>query len=222
MKRAMALAEREVKGPLSIGSVNSIGIYLLPEILTEFHRTFPDVQIHLEMQSSSEVIELLQENHIEVALIAWNRKYPQLASSFIMQNSLMLVGHPKNPLTRKRGVKPEDLSDQKFIGYEAGTPTRMMIDSAFKNLGMSLSYVLESTNIATIKHLAIEGMGLAFLPEIAVELELKEKTLRPVAIEGISLERPITLYWKERRSLTRPAEEFIRFTLARAGVSATP
>jgi DNA-binding transcriptional LysR family regulator len=98
----------------------------------------------------------------------------------------------------------------------------MMIDSAFKNLGMSLSYVLESTNIATIKHLAIEGMGLAFLPEIAVELELKEKTLRPVAIEGISLERPITLYWKERRSLTRPAEEFIRFTLARAGVSATP
>lgn len=218
MRRAMALAEKEVKGPLKIGSVNSVGIYLLPEILTNFHREFPDVQIHLEMHSSNEVIELLQENLIEVALIAWDRKYPQLTAKKIMQNSLMLVGHPKHPLVRKKSVSLEDLREHSFLGYENGTPTRMMIDSTFKEIGQPLNYVLESANIATIKHLAIEGMGLAFLPEIAIELELKDKALKVIKVPDLLLERPITVYWKERRALTRPAEEFLSFlTQAKEG-----
>jgi len=215
MRRAMALAENEVRGPLRIGSVNSIGIYLLPEILADFHDKFPDVQIKLEMQSSNEVVDLLQENHVDVALIAWDRKYPQLASRVIMNNSLLLVGGPKHPLARRRNLVPADLAEENFIAYEAGTPTRMMIDAYFKEIDVSLNYVLESANIASIKHLAIEGMGLAFLPEIAVQLELKEKAMKPIKVRGLQLERPITLYWKERRALTRPAEEFIRFIRAR-------
>jgi len=214
MRREMALAETQVKGPLAIGSVSSVGIYLLPEILTDFHRKFPDVEIHLDMRNSGEVIESLQENSIDVALIAWDRKYPQLTSQVIMQNSLMVVGHPKHPLARKRKVTLSDLSEHQMLGYESGTPTRMLIDSGFKDEGLRPKYVLESPNIATMKHLAMQGMGLAFLPEIAVETELKDKTLKKVEVERANIERPITLYWKERRALTRPAEEFIDYITA--------
>jgi DNA-binding transcriptional LysR family regulator len=219
MRREMALAETEVKGPLSIGTVSSVGIYLLPEILTEFHETFPDVQIQLDMRSSSEVIEMLQENAVDVAFIAWDRKYPQLTSHVVMQNHLVLVGNPKHPVSRKRKIAVTDFAENLMIGYEAGTPTRMLIDSQFKEAGIRPTYILESANIATMKHLVLEGMGFAYLPEIAVQNELKAKSLKVIDIEGGRLERPITLYWKERRALTRPAEEFLKFVQKKTGAT---
>ena len=211
LQRELALAETKVKGPLRVGTVNSVGIYLLPELLAPYYQKFPEVRIELEMQSSNEVIDLLQENLIDVAFIAWDRKYPQLASSVVMQNHLILVGSPSHPTARKRKLSLSDLANGRLLGYETGTPTRMMIDGHFKEAGIKPSYVLESANIATLKHLAVEGMGLAFLPEISVPLELKDKALKKIPIEGIELARPITMYWKERRALTRPAEEFLAF-----------
>jgi LysR family transcriptional regulator, transcriptional activator of the cysJI operon len=209
MRRAMLLAEREVRGPLNIASVNSIGIYLLPRILTAYSRRYPDVQIHVELQSSNKVMEMLQENQVELSLITWNRQYPLLQSKVVMQNHLVLVTNPKLPLAKKKQVALSDLVGQKFIGYEAGTPTRMLIDAHFKNLGLPLDYVIESANTAAIKQLVLEGMGAAFLPEIAVRLEIKQKLLKVIEVSEAQMDRPITVYWKERRVLSRPAQKML-------------
>jgi DNA-binding transcriptional LysR family regulator len=224
MKRAMVLAEREVRGPLHIASVHSIGIYLLPKVLTEYHQRFPDVQINLELHSSNRVMEMLQENIVDLALIAWHRQYPLLKSQLVMQNHMLLVAHPKHPLAKRRNIALADLADHRFIGYEAGTPTRVMIDAHFKNLGIPIEYVIESSNTATIKQLALEGMGLAFLPAIAVDLEIKQKLLKVLEIKGAELDRPITVYWKERRILSRPAQKMLEIleTLGSEGSQTEP
>lgn len=215
MKRAMALAEKEVKGPLNIASVNSIGIYLLPHWLTEFSEIYPDVKIKLELHSSNRVMELLQENHVDLSLITWNRQYPQLESDIIMQNDMVLVASPKHRFARKRKHTLRDLADESVIGYEAGTPTRIMMDTHFKGLGIPLPYILDMTNISAMKQLAMAGMGIAFLPQFAVRVELEQKMLKAIDIPEARLERPVTLYWKERRVLTRPAQEFIKFLQAK-------
>jgi DNA-binding transcriptional LysR family regulator len=211
MKRAMVLAEKQVRGPLNLASVYSVGNYLLPKILTDYHQKYPDVQINLELYSSNRVMEMLQENQVDLAIIAWNRQYPLLNSTVILQNSLILVAHVDHPLARKRKPRLEEIPEHRFIGYEAGTPTRIMIDSHFKSLGFPLTYVMESSNIATIKQLAVAGMGLALLPRFAVDLEIKLKMLRSIPITEAEIERPITLYWKERRVLTRPAQKFLEY-----------
>jgi DNA-binding transcriptional LysR family regulator len=220
MRRAMVLAEKEVRGPLNVASVNSIGIYLLPPLLTEYHRQYPDVKINLELQSSHRVMELLQDNQVDLALIAWNRQYPLLQSSVIMQNRLVLAAHPRHPLVKKRALSLVDLVGQGFVGYEAGTPTRIMIDTHMKGLGVPLEYILESANIATIKQMVIAGMGLALLPEFAINLELREKALRVLPLPDAEIERPVTVYWKERRVLSRPAQKFL--DQLKKGISATP
>ena len=69
-------------------------------------------------------------------------------------------------------------------------------------------------NIATIKKLAMAGMGLAVLPEIAMELEFKQKLLKPIEIEEAHMDRPVTVYWKEKRVLSRPAQKFLDFIRA--------
>jgi DNA-binding transcriptional LysR family regulator len=70
---------------------------------------------------------------------------------------------------------------------------------------------MESSNIDSIKQLAVSGMGLAFLPEISIEVELKQKMLKPIALDELRIERPVTVYWKERRVLPRPAQVILKF-----------
>lgn len=214
MKRAMVLAEKQVRGPMNLASVHSVGNYLLPPILAEYHRVYPDVQINLELHTSNRVMEMLQENQVDLAIIAWDRQYPLLSSTVILQNHLVLAAHPKHPLARKRNPTVADLAEHQFLGYEPGTPTRVMIDAHFKNLGHPLSYIMEPANIATMKQLCIAGMGLAFLPAFAVKLETKLKMLKVIPVSEASLDRPITMYWKERRVLTRPAQKFVEFVQA--------
>lgn len=211
MKRAVVLAETEVRGPLNLASVHSIGVYLLPRILTKFRKKYGDVHINLELSSSNEVMDKLQENQVDLALIAWNRQSPLLDSRVIMQNHMILVAHPDHAIIKKRNPKIQDLAKVDFIAYEAGTPTRVMIDTHFKGAGVQLNYIMESTNIATIKHLAIAGMGLALLPRIAVQLELRSRSLKEVNIPDTQIDRPITLYWKDKRVLTSPAQKFVEF-----------
>ena len=211
MKRAIALAEKEVKGPLNIAAVHSIGVYLIPGHLARFHKKFPEVRINLELHSSNRVMELLQENLVDLSLITWNRQYPQLASTVLMQNDMVLVASPKHPFLKKRGVAVKDLKGEPFIGYEAGTPTRILMDAHFKGLGIVLDYVIEVAQVGTIIQLAVAGMGLALLPRFTVRLELEKKDLKAIDIPEVRMERPVTLYWKERRALSRPAQEFIRF-----------
>jgi DNA-binding transcriptional LysR family regulator len=172
---------------------------------------YPDVQINLELHTSNRVMEMLQENQVDLSIIAWDRQYPLLSSAVILQNHLVLVGEPKHPLAKKRNPTLADLAHHEFLGYEPGTPTRIMIDAHFKNLGCPLDYIMESTSIATIKQLAIAGMGLALLPAFAVKLEIKLKMLKVIPVPEAAMDRPITMYWKERRVLTRPAQKFVEF-----------
>jgi DNA-binding transcriptional LysR family regulator len=129
----------------------------------------------------------------------------------ILQNHLVLVANPKHPLAKKRNPTLADLAEHRFLGYEPGTPTRIMIDSHFKNLGHPLDYLMEPANIATMKQLAIAGLGPALLPAFAVKLETKLKMLKVIPVSEAALDRPITMYWKERRVLTRPAQKFVEF-----------
>jgi len=69
--------------------------------------------------------------------------------------------------------------------------------------------VIESANTAAIKQLVLEGMGTAFLPEISVGLEIKQKLLKVIAVPEAQMDRPITVYWKERRVLSRPAQKML-------------
>jgi DNA-binding transcriptional LysR family regulator len=52
-------------------------------------------------------------------------------------------------------------------------------------------------------------MGAAFLPEISVGLEIKQKLLKVIEVVEAQMDRPITVYWKERRVLSRPAQKML-------------
>lgn len=209
-------SEHRMRGTISIGTVNSIGIYMLPNLLKEFKEAYPEVRIKIDFKSAREAVDLLQAGKVDIAIITWNRKYEDLTGIPLRSNKMFLVGPPDHPLAGVERLSPREMEKYPFIGFEQGTPTRMMVDALFKRMAIDVDYTMESGNAATIKHMVMAGMGLAFLPEVAVGQEIRDGRLIRLEVPTMAMTQEITLYYKKSRSLSSTKQEFIQFLKERS------
>lgn len=211
LQSSLRETERQIKGMISVGTVNSIGIYVLPQMLTAFKAAFPDVKMKIDFKHAEKVLDLLYSGKVDFAIIPWNRKYTDLESVKIARNKMFLVAPPDHPVARMETVSPRDLEAYPFVGYEEGMQTRSMIDALFKRMALSVEYSIESANSATIKHMVMAGMGLAFLPDVAVSPEIRRGQLVRVDVRALMMSRDIVLYYRSNRALSHTREEFVKF-----------
>ena len=211
LQSSLRETERMIKGMLSLGTVNSIGIYFLPQVLTAFKAAFPDVEIKIDFKAAERILDHLYSGKIDFAIIPWSRRYPELTGVTITQNKMFLVGPPDHPLANRDDLSPRDLEPHPFVGYEEGMQTRSMIDALFKRMSVSVQYSIESDNSATIKHMVMAGMGLAFLPDIAVASEIRRGQLTRIDVPMMMMSRDIVLYHKANRTLSATGKKFIDF-----------
>ena len=204
-------SERLVKGTVSIGTVNSIGIYLLPRILSRFGDEFPDVHVKVDFQEGEGVVDLLTQGRADFIIVPWNRRYSGLEGVPLTRNKLFLVARPDHPLASGERISPRDLERYPFVGYQEGMYTRSMIDGYFKRMSVSIEYASESSNAATIKHMVLAGMGLGIVPEFAVSGELRRGQLTRVDVPALLLTQEMMLYSRRNHTLSRTAVQFRDF-----------
>jgi DNA-binding transcriptional LysR family regulator len=202
---------RQVSGGVSVGTVNSIGMYQLPEVLGEFRKKFPDVRVRVDFRESEGVMEQLFQGRCDLAIVPWQRPYSELNAVPLTRHKMFLVAPPDHPLAAQGRVALHDLEKYPFVGYHEGMHSRSMMDALFKRMSLNIEYAIESSNSATIKQMVLAGMGLAFLPEIAVATELRRGQLARLDVPPLVMHQDVTLYTRKNRTLTRTASEFVQF-----------
>ena len=211
MQSSLLESDRQFSGMISIGTVNSIGIYELPRFLPVFKTAYPDVRIKIDFKLAEQALDLLISGKVDFAIIPSNQKYAELTGIKIMQNKMFLVAPPGHPLADMDSVSPRDLEPYPFVGFQKGMQTRVMIDSLFKRMSMSVEYSIESANPSTIKHMVLAGMGLAILPDVSVSGELRRGQLKRIDVPMLMMSRDIVLYYKSNRVLSATRLEFVNF-----------
>jgi DNA-binding transcriptional LysR family regulator len=196
---------------VGVGTVNSIGIYVLPDILTAYRAKYPDVRIHIDFRESERVMDHLIQGKTDLAIVPWERSYPDLNAVPLTRQKLFIVAPPDHPLARVEQVNPRDLEAHPFVGYHEGMHTRAMIDALFKRMAITVQYAVESANAATIKHMVLAGMGLAFLPESVVAAEIRRGQLVRLDVPPLIMSQDVTLYLRKNRTLPRAALGFVEF-----------
>ena len=203
--------ERQIKGSLAIGTVNSFGIYALPGLLKEFTASYPEVKVSVHFGGARALAEMLQSGKVDIGIINGGRRYAGLTAVPLRETKLFLVARPDHPLAARETVNPRELENHPFIGYEEESEIRMMMDSFFRRMSLSIEYALESSNVATIKHMVMAGLGLSLLPEIAVGDEIRDGRLVRIDVQGLYMAQKMTLYYKSNRTLTPTRREFLSF-----------
>ncbi len=203
--------DRLVSASVTVCTVNSIGIYVLPDLLAAFRAEQPDVRIRLDFRESERVMDQLYQGQTDLAVVPWERAYPDLTAIPLTRQKMFLVAPPDHPLSLAERRVPRDLEAYPFVGYSEGMHIRSMIDALFRRMSLKIEYSVESSNAATIKQMVLAGMGIAFLPETAVAGDLRRGLLVRLDVPPLVMSQDVTLYLRKNRTLPRAAAGFADF-----------
>jgi DNA-binding transcriptional LysR family regulator len=75
--------------------------------------------------------------------------------------------------------------------------------------GVTLRATAELDSPGAVKYAVLNGMGVSVLPDYAIEREAERGELRCLAIDGVSMTRPLLMVWDKRQPFTLVQRAFI-------------
>ena len=101
-----------IAGSIRVGTVYSVGLHELPPYLTEYLRTYPQVNVHLEYLRSNKIYDDLVEGKIDLGVVAYPAKRSQIVTIAFRHDELVLVVPPDDALAKLNKVSVSALAGQ--------------------------------------------------------------------------------------------------------------
>jgi DNA-binding transcriptional LysR family regulator len=202
-----------LRGTLVVGGSTIPASYLLPGLFGRFHKKHPGVGLRLVTGDSREILERIRHSEIEIGMIGASPDGSDLKSAKVGEDSLTLVVAPDHPLAGRSTVSGNDLLQHPFIMREEGSGTRAATVQALRKiLGADASGKLmiacEVGSAEAQKAGVREGLGIAFVSNLAIRDELAHGTLATLRVKGFDVRRHFHLVSRPEELLSPAAKAF--------------
>lgn len=163
---------------IKIGILPSIGTYLLPLFLPKFLTRCPACQIELVEDIPENNEKRLRKSEVDfwigqnssnldpnLQVVSWgkHRYYAVIPKSCALYQNDIATIEPGR-------IDIEDLLRQRLVLTSKGSAIRMQVDHLLGIYKIKPDIIVESSEIATVRNLAMADVGLTFVPEsLAIE-----------------------------------------------------
>ncbi|MBS3821359.1 MAG: LysR family transcriptional regulator [Planctomycetes bacterium] len=200
-------ASDAVRGVLRVGTIYSVGFYLLDPYVREFITGHPEVHLHVEYTGWNHICAAIIGGEMDLGVVACPETNRSLEIVPLVDEELVAVLPPEHDLAGENDIEPQQLNDEDFVAFEANIPTRRHIDKLLKGERVRVNVTLEFDNIELLKRAIMVGSGVSILPKGNVELEASRGDLTMVPIRhGGQWVRPIGVLRRRGRQ-PGPAEQ---------------
>jgi DNA-binding transcriptional LysR family regulator len=196
------------RGRLAVGASLTIGGYLLPNVLAEFHKRYPGIELAVEIANTDEVQTRLLDGILDIALTEGFVEHPELESSVFYEDEMVVIVPPGHPLLEETEVTGARLCDEPFLMREEGSGTRAVVERAFAERLLAPRPVMSLGSIEAIKRAVAAGIGVAMVSGLTVTLEREARKLVILPIADLTVRRPLHLLQTRHRNTSRAAQAF--------------
>jgi len=214
LENSLAELRDNSAGRLIIGANESTSLYLLGHI-ERYRRLYPKVKIQVRRTLSSKVPSQLIDGELELGVISYDPEDDRLHSMVLFTDHLAFVVSPQHRFDNREQVAISELGMETFIAHNVLSPYRAVVLKEFQRYKVPLNMDVEMPTVETIRKMVQRNEGVALLPRMCVEQEVKQDTLREVRVPELSVERKIHLVSPAKRSLSHAAKAFLE--LVRGG-----
>jgi molybdate transport repressor ModE-like protein len=178
-----ALAGLET-GTIHLGASTAPGVYLLPDTLGCFRRSYPGVKVDVEIAASDEILRRLLGGRVQLALVGARCADERIELEPFLEDEI--VGVAKRGLAPlKRGqLAPATLAKFMLLAREPGSSSQRAVDEELREIAIEPAGRWELGSSEAIKRAAREGLGIAFLSRYAVAEEVERGDLESFRLAG--------------------------------------
>mgnify|MGYP000158475704 FL=1 len=202
----------ESEGNLNIGTSDTIGTYILPQLLAKFFHQFPHLKVNFVNGSSGELEEKILNNEIDAAIIEQGNNHQELDYIHLMDDQIVCVTGTSNR-DYSNNISLHELKNLPYITEQAETDTSKAIGEYFKKNGLkspNFHNQIPLKDIETVKNFLIHSDGFSLLPRISIEKELRLNLLNIIPIREISVQRSFQATFSKKAD-NQKAAHFIKF-----------
>lgn len=207
------MALKGLKGGRVAIAVTSTAEYFAPGLLAEFSKAHPDVRVRLLVHNREEVARLLEANEVDMVIMGRPPVDMDAEAVNFAPHPFVIVSCANHPLAQRTGLKVSDIVDEPMIVREAGSGTRSAMEEFFRLQAIDPNIVMEMGSNEAIKQAVVAGLGISFLSQHTLGLELSTGHLAVLQVEGASVMRRWFIVRHKSKRLTPALAAFWDFVL---------
>jgi DNA-binding transcriptional LysR family regulator len=156
-----------LRGRLTVGAMQMLRVIDVPQLLADFHRDHPLVELHLRHAKggSAELAEGVRQGELDLAILSLpERRAPGLELTPVASEAIELACREDHPLATRDAVDLADLVEETFVDFPAGWGIRGAVDAAFTSAGVGRAVRMEVDDALHLVRMVAVGLGVALLP----------------------------------------------------------
>lgn len=149
-------------GRLSIGSLHTYALSLLPKAVASLRENYPEVVVEVRNTAPKQSIELLRSGHIELAItIGMPPASSGLLGLPLVNIPPVLVVPAGHPLLKLASIQLDDLARYPMICHESLSSTTWGMIETFKRQGIEIRAAVYACDASVMRAYVAEGVGIA-------------------------------------------------------------
>ena len=198
----VARASRDrLLGRLRMGMIPTIAPYLLPAVIANLTRKYPEVDIHVREALTPKLLQELEDGRIDTAIVALPVSEPSLIEVALFAEHFLLIRPAEDEGTPVPSSKA--LREMKLLLLKEGHCFRDQALSFCKMQSSQPRELLDASSLSTLVQMVGAGMGVTLIPEMAVAVETRSASVSVDRFKNPQPSRTIGMIWRKTSPLAR-------------------
>jgi LysR family hydrogen peroxide-inducible transcriptional activator len=190
-------AGKPLSGELRMGVIPTIAPFLLPSLLPQLRKQWPDLKLYLREETSQAACDSLHRGQADCVLLALPYGCGEIDSAELFEDRLFVAFPPGTPEPPPE-VQPWAIDETKLLLLEDGHCLKDHALAACNRPELRAEAAMMGTSLHTLVQMVDNGLGTTMVPDMAIKAGILEGTgviARPLDAEHPS--RRIALIWRK-------------------------
>lgn len=195
------------KGSIRIGTITTSGAMILPDLISDFRKIYPNVTFEIWEAEGARIIELLDNRLIEIAITRTQVDNTNYESLVLPNEPLVMVMNKKNICGRNKDyVKFSELKGKPII-----IPLRWksIFETNCKKIGYQPDIICVSDSVIQDLLMVKMNLGIAMIP-ISSEKILSDGDLIYKRIVEPEMTTHTVISWRKDQTLSTACKHFLQ------------
>jgi LysR family transcriptional regulator, transcriptional activator of the cysJI operon len=211
---AVDMLKDAMNGTIKLCSSGTPGSRLLPSLISDFSKEYPDTTFSIKTQKSAAVIESIKQNQFDLGIIVSSQcklDKQELVEKVLYKDEILIGVSNDHPLAMRKSIGVNELSNLPLIVSVKNTVSRQAMDSFFHKYSIPFKIAYEIENMSMIKTMVEKNLGIAFFSSLEIKKEVDSKWLHTVEIEDVPLYRYVNVIYHKNHELSPATKAFYDF-----------
>lgn len=191
-------------GTVRVAASQTPSAHLMPQCLASSQQRYPDIRVILHDRAQQWVLQSVRNAEVDFGIIIGPLRDSDFDYQTIMDEPFLLLCREDDVLAQALQPQWSMLDGRTMVLQDYASGSRLLIDAALHQQGISVNVVQEIGHPATLYPMVEAGIGISILPALALPLPSGRKlTVRRLYPE---INRSLMLIKRRNRSLTPAAE----------------